>query len=554
MRRVEEVIDAWFDSGAMPFAQHHYPFENRELIDGRPASPPTSSPRRWTRPAAGSTRCTPSRTLLFDDRSPTRHCIVLGHVNDEQGRKMSKRLGNVVEPMAVIAEIGRRRAALVLLRQQPGAAVALLGPAGARGGAELPAAAVERAVVLHHLRQPRRLAAGQRPEPRVRRAAGARPLDPAPPRPPGRATPPRRSTTTASPTRRGRSRLRRRPHQLVHPPQPRSLLGAGSGGAETAPDADKESAYQALYEVLTTLARLHRAVHALRRRGAPPPPGAQPVDAGAAASVHLEDWPEPAPGRATSRLWSRAWRAVQRIVRLGHAARNTHGLQDPPAARRASPWWPSDRALAGQARPLPRPGARRAERQGGPVGAERRTEYVHHEVRPIFPKTGPRFGKRMPEVKAALDAADGDALARRAGSERRGHDRARRRARRAARPEEVEVRLIEREGMATQGDRELLVALDTALTPELIAEGLAREVVHRIQRARKDARSRLRRSHPRPLRAGAELEQAIDAPPRLDRRRDAGGRARSRRERRAPQVRAGRRRGITRFELAIERV
>ena len=99
MRRVEEVIDAWFDSGAMPFAQHHYPFENRELIDGRrqfPAdfiSEAVDQTRGWfyTLHVLG--------VLLFDSVA-YETCIVLGHVNDEQGRKMSKRLGNVVEPMA----------------------------------------------------------------------------------------------------------------------------------------------------------------------------------------------------------------------------------------------------------------------------------------------------------------------------------------------------------------------------------------------------------------------------------------------------------------------
>jgi isoleucyl-tRNA synthetase len=142
--------------------------------------------------------------------------------------------------------------------------------------------------------------------------------------------------------------------------------------------------------------------------------------------------------------------------------------------------------------------------------AERRADYVHHEVKPVFPKTGPRFGKRMKEVAAALARADGDELA--AALERDGE---------VSVPlsdgpvslssEELEVRLVEREGIAAQGDRELLVALDTELTPELVAEGLAREVVNRVQTARKEAdldyadRIRVR------YRAGGDLAAAIDA-------------------------------------------
>ncbi|MDP9121355.1 MAG: isoleucine--tRNA ligase, partial [Acidobacteriota bacterium] len=105
MRRVPYVIDAWFDSGSMPFAQHHYPFENRELIDGRRQFPAdfiaeaVDQTRGWfyTLHALG--------VLLFDSVA-FRHALVLGHINDEQGRKMSKRLGNVVDPMGVLAESG----------------------------------------------------------------------------------------------------------------------------------------------------------------------------------------------------------------------------------------------------------------------------------------------------------------------------------------------------------------------------------------------------------------------------------------------------------------
>jgi len=113
MRRVPYVIDAWFDAGSMPFAQHHYPFENRELIDARrqfPAdfiSEAVDQTRGWfyTLHVLGA--------LLFDSIA-YRTCIVLGHVNDDQGRKMSKRLGNFVEPMGVIEESGAFPGAMAL--------------------------------------------------------------------------------------------------------------------------------------------------------------------------------------------------------------------------------------------------------------------------------------------------------------------------------------------------------------------------------------------------------------------------------------------------------
>ena len=134
---------------------------------------------------------------------------------------------------------------------------------------------------------------------------------------------------------------------------------------------------------------------------------------------------------------------------------------------------------------------------------------MSHEVKPHYPKTGPRFGKRMKEVAAALRAADGDRLAEALEADGKvtievGGEAVELSA------EELEVRLDEREGIAAQGDRELLVALDTELTPELVAEGLAREVVNRIQTARKDAdldyadRIRVR------YRADDALEAAID--------------------------------------------
>src|SRR6185295_15431186 len=148
-----------------------------------------------------------------------------------------------------------------------------------------------------------------------------------------------------------------------------------------------------------------------------------------------------------------------------------------------------------------------------------RQEYVHAEVRPVFPKLGKRFGKRMPEIKRALEEADGESLLAALEATGRltieipsapaeGSATATEKIELAA--DEVEIRLVEREGTATQGDRELLVALDTHLTPELIAEGWAREVVSRIQSARKeqdlDYAARIRVTY----RADEPLAEAIE--------------------------------------------
>ena len=103
MKRVPEVIDCWFDSGAMPFAQHHYPFENKELFEQQ-------FPAKFISEAVDQTRgwfysLLAESTLLFD-RAPYENVIVLGHVQDENGQKMSKTKGNAVDPFEALEEYG----------------------------------------------------------------------------------------------------------------------------------------------------------------------------------------------------------------------------------------------------------------------------------------------------------------------------------------------------------------------------------------------------------------------------------------------------------------
>ena len=103
MKRVPEVIDCWFDSGAMPFAQHHYPFENKELFESQfPAdfiSEAVDQTRGWFYSLMAIS------TLIFN-KAPYKNVIVLGHVQDENGQKMSKSKGNAVDPFDALETYG----------------------------------------------------------------------------------------------------------------------------------------------------------------------------------------------------------------------------------------------------------------------------------------------------------------------------------------------------------------------------------------------------------------------------------------------------------------
>lgn len=103
MKRTPEVLDAWFDSGSMPFAQHHYPFENQEKFEAQyPAdfiSEAVDQTRGWFYSLLAIS------TLIFN-RAPYKNVIVMGHVQDEDGQKMSKSKGNAVDPMDALNKFG----------------------------------------------------------------------------------------------------------------------------------------------------------------------------------------------------------------------------------------------------------------------------------------------------------------------------------------------------------------------------------------------------------------------------------------------------------------
>jgi isoleucyl-tRNA synthetase len=497
MRRVPEVIDAWFDSGSMPFAQHHYPFENRELFARQFPADLISEAVDQTRGWFYTLHVLAN--LLFDSVA-YRHCVVLGHVNDEEGRKMSKRLGNVVEPMAVLEETGADALRWYFCRSNP--------EQPSRFSARLVREAAQRFLLpLWNALSFFTIYAnldGWRP--------GRAPVVPLDERPAldrwmllrldqvvRRVTDALEGFAVAEATREIEELVEELTNWYIRRSRGRFWSAAAGDGV------GKESAYQSLYEVLVTLARLLAPFtpfladvlwrHLVRSQ-----------DSQALDSVHLAAWPQP--GEREDEELLAAMAAAQRIVGLGHAARNSHGLKTRQPLAGVTLVTADDDLPS---RVAPHEELLREELNVQEIRwAEDRSEYVRHEVRPVFPRLGPRFGKRMQEVKRALAEADGDALA--AELEARGSlsislgDETITLA-----GDDVEVRLEERAGMATAGDRELLVALDTDLTPDLVREGLAREVIHKIQTARKDAdlgyADRIRVAY----RSGATLEAAIAA-------------------------------------------
>ncbi|KAB2969146.1 MAG: isoleucine--tRNA ligase [Thermoanaerobaculia bacterium] len=510
-RRVEDVIDAWFDAGSMPFAQHHYPFENAERVAPGGAFRPSEFISEAIDQTRGWFYTLHVLAVALFDSVAFENCIVLGHVNDEQGRKMSKRLGNVVDPMTVVEETGAdalRWYFYVNDPEQSSRFSAKLVREAAQGFLLPLWNALSFFTIYANLDgwRPGKLEELQRSErgdldrwilsrldEEIRQVSSL--LD---------------AYSIAPAARRIETFVDDLTNWYIRRSRDRFWSSGDAGGS------DKEAAYQTLYEVLSTLTRLvapftpfvAEKMHEILVRSQSP---------GAPESVHLETWPEAAresleEAPADVRGLVESIALAQRIVGLARAARATHNLktrQPLPSlvlvfSREAQGI--DVRAHVERAKELILDEVNVKEIRW----AERRGDFVTHEVRPNFRVLGKRLGAKMKAVQAALAAADGDALAD--SLERDGAvalEAAGEQVELTA--EELEVRLIEKEGLATAGDRELLVVLDTHLTPELVAEGRAREVVNRLQTARKetglDYADRIRVRY----RAAPALEAAIEA-------------------------------------------
>jgi isoleucyl-tRNA synthetase len=469
-RRVAEVIDGWFDSGAMPYAQWNYP--------SQPAKFDLNFPADFICEAIDQTRgwfyTLHAIATMVSDSVAYRNVVCLSHIVDEDGKKMSKSLGNIVNPFDVFDTVGAdplrwHFAARVAPDMQKrvsvdivsGVASSFINTYWNTYAFFVMYASLDR----FDIRAQPDLA--ERPETdrwilsvleeTIAKATEA--LDRYDALRAGRAIENFVDLLSNWYVRGNRRRFWK----------------AESGG-------DKQSAYATLYECLETINRmmapfmpfLSEAVYQnLVRRLKPDAP----------TSVHMAAWPEHHPQRLDQTLLA-DMKVVQQVITLGRIARSESNLKVRQPLSRLLARLPDELASAAVGRH-----SEQIRDELNVKGVEiipRDATLVTYRIKPNLPVMGKQYGKLIPAIRAALARSDGGAIAKL-----------------AARGEpvriEVEGQLLEltpdalliettaAEGFACAEDAGYLVGLDTTLTAELIREGLVREIVRTVQDGRKQA-------------------------------------------------------------------
>ncbi len=486
MRRVPEVIDAWFDSGSMTVAQWHYPFANREAFEEQ-------FPADFICEAVDQTRgwfysLHAISTLLFNEPC-FRNCLCLGLILDAEGEKMSKSRGNVVDPWTVINAHGADALRWYLYTATP--------PGNDRRFSVELVGDVVRTFMLtlwnvYSFFVTYANIDGWQPGRRFVDSDADEPTNP-------------EFTNLSALDRWILSELHLLVQRVTTALDNYDVTGAARPfqrfvedlsnwyvrrsrrrfwkGEE---DEDKAAAYSTLYECLTTLAKLlapfmpfiaEEMYQNLVRS----------VDGTAPESVHLCDYPQADEALIDEELVEDT-RLVMRLVSLGHGARNRAGLKlRQPLAQalfkvRSESEAESLRRLADQV--LDELNVKEL------VFLEDAGQVVDYRVTPLPHLLGKKYGALFPRIRAAVAELDQAELARRiqAGEavalEVEGQTV-------SLLPEELEVRTEAKAGYAVAEEAGYLAAISTTLDDELIQEGLARELVRHIQIMRKDADFRI---------------------------------------------------------------
>jgi isoleucyl-tRNA synthetase len=494
-RRVPEVLDAWYDSGSMPYAQYHYPFENHELFA-------QSFPADFICEAVDQTRgwfysLHAIATLLFDGPA-YKNVICLGLVVDAAGEKMSKSRGNVIDPYVIFDALGADALRWYFFAgSAPGDAKRVSLELVAEGSRKLfntlwnTAKFYSMYANADGVGVPDDVPLAQRTDldrwmvARIERLTAdvTAMLERYDAQSASRAIETAVDDLSNWYVRLGRDRF----------------WGATLG-------ADKMSAYRTLYESLTRLVlllapfvpffaeALYRQLVGTHNPGAP-------------ESVHLHPWPSPAPGAIDAQLLQ-AMAVAMSAVDLGRAARASAKIKtrQPLAVAHVRARTAAAEAALQRFRSLVLEELNVKDLQI--VGLD--AQFIEYALRPNLPRLGPKYGKHMKAVRAALAAADARAVAASVAEGKPfcvradGHTF-------TLDPDDVLVDSKSAQGFVFAENDGMLVALDTRLNRKLLLEGLAREVVRAVQEARKQAGLRVSdRIHLR-LEASGDLAEAIGA-------------------------------------------
>ena len=470
-RRVPEVIDCWFDSGAMSYAQFHYPFENRDLFERR-------FPADYICEAIDQTRgwfySLHAIAALVSDSVAYRNCICLAHIVDKDGKKMSKSQGNIVNPYDVFDHVGADPLRWYLACRIAPEAQKRISVDFVRGVASgfintwwNTYAFFVMYAKLDRIDLAEDVPLAERPE--IDRWALAR-LH----RTVAGVTDALEAYDVLTAGRAIESFVDQLSNWYVRRNR-RRFWKAAAG-------PDKQAAYLTLYECLHTVNRLMapimpfitETVHRNLVCG---------VDDTAPASVHMSEWPVPDPAARDDALMAEI-EVVQRVVGLGRAARNGSGVRVRQPLARLLVRAPDDASAASVMRHAPQILEELNVKAVEMLAPD--ADLLSYRIKPNLPRIGRRFGKRVPAIRDALAAADGGAIAA-AVAAGRSFDIDVAGEAITFEPEDVLVESTSAEGYSCAEEGGYLVGLDTSLTEALEREGLARELVRTVQEARKQA-------------------------------------------------------------------